>query len=111
LERPVFRLLWWNAQGGRAVLRSKRGGLRGGGRLEGLIRRLKSVDLHAPVIRHHRLDVVSVVARRLELSSLQAATLEAAAEDREEHEPAADDEQNDGHEADALPPPRRARRP
>ena len=64
-----------------------------------------------PVIRHYRLDSIKVVASRLELGSLQATALEAAAEDREEHEPAADDEQNDGHEADALPPPRRARRP
>ena len=40
---------------------------------------------------------------------MQATALEAAAKDREEHEPKADDEQDDGDEADALPPPRRAR--
>ena len=45
------------------------------------------------------------------IGSLEAPALEAAAKDCEEHEPAADDEQDDGDEADALPPPRRARRP
>ena len=45
----------------------------------------------------------------VELSSLQATALEAAAKDSEEHEPKADDEQDDGDEAHALPPPRRAR--
>ena len=45
----------------------------------------------------------------VELGSLQATALEAAAKDREEHEPKADDEQDDGDEADALPPPRRTR--